>query len=50
VTEHNWRWAIGEAIERIRGRYQHIGRKTGAPFLALYVVTYALAVVAYAPR
>jgi hypothetical protein len=30
-----WRWAIGEAIERIRGRYQHIGRKTGAPFLAL---------------
>lgn len=35
MTEHNWRWAIGEAIERIHGRYQHIGRKTGAPFLAL---------------
>lgn len=25
-------------------------RRLGAPFLALYVVTYALAVVAYAPR
>jgi hypothetical protein len=35
LTDHTWRWAIGEAIERIRGRYQHIGRKTGAPFLAL---------------
>ena len=24
-----------EAIERIRSRYEHIGRKTGAPFLAV---------------
>ena len=31
----DWRWKIGEAVERIRTRYDHIGRKTGAPFLAL---------------
>lgn len=31
----DWRWKIGEAIERIRTRYDHIGRKTGAPFLAI---------------
>ena len=30
-----WRWKIGEAVERIRTRYDHIGRKTGAPFLAI---------------
>lgn len=35
MTDHDWRWAIGEAIDRIRVRYHHIGRKTGAPFLAL---------------
>lgn len=31
----DWRWKIAEAVERIRTRYDHIGRKTGAPFLAL---------------
>lgn len=31
----DWRWKIGEAVDRLRTRYDHIGRKTGAPFLAL---------------
>lgn len=31
----DWRWKIGEAVERLRTRYQFIGRTTGAPFLAL---------------
>lgn len=31
----DWRWKIGEAVERLRTRYEHIGRKTGAPFLGL---------------
>lgn len=31
----DWRWKIGEAVERVRTRYDHIGRKTGAPFLAV---------------
>jgi len=35
VSSHDWRWKIGEAIERIRTRYEFIGRKTGAPFMAL---------------
>ena len=30
-----WTWKLAEAAERIRHRYQHIGRKTGAPFLAI---------------
>jgi hypothetical protein len=37
MNAHDWRWKIGEAIERLRTRYEHIGRKTGAPFLALVV-------------
>jgi len=35
VTSNDWKWKISEAIERIRTRYEFIGRKTGAPFLAL---------------
>ncbi len=35
MSSHDWRWKIGEAIERLRTRYEFIGRKTGAPFLAL---------------
>ena len=35
MSSRDWRWKIGEAVERIRTRYDHIGRKTGAPFLAL---------------
>ena len=31
----DWRWKIGEAMDRLRTRYEYIGRKTGAPFLAL---------------
>src|ERR1700730_12466945 len=31
----DWRRKISEAIERVRTRYEFIGRKTGAPFLAL---------------
>ncbi len=31
----DWDWKLREAAERIRTRYEHIGRKTGAPFLAI---------------
>ena len=31
----DWSSKLGEAVERIRTRYEHIGRKTGAPFLAV---------------
>jgi hypothetical protein len=31
----NWQWKLREATERVRTRYEHIGRKTGAPFLAV---------------
>lgn len=31
----DWSWKLQEAIERIKTRYDHIGRKTGAPFLAV---------------
>jgi hypothetical protein len=31
----DWEWKLREATERIRTRYEHIGRKTGAPFLAI---------------
>jgi len=34
-TSDDWRWKIDEAIEIIRLRYDHIGSKTGAPFLAI---------------
>ncbi len=35
MSSNDWKWKISEAIERIRTRYEFIGRKTGAPFLAL---------------
>lgn len=35
MSSLDWRWKISEAIERIRTRYDFIGRKTGAPFLAI---------------
>lgn len=35
MSNQNWRRKIAEAIERVRTRYEFIGRKTGAPFLAL---------------
>lgn len=31
----DWEWKLREAVERVRTRYDHIGRKTGAPFLAI---------------
>jgi hypothetical protein len=31
----DWSWKLREAVDRIRTRYDHIGRKTGAPFLAI---------------
>src|SRR5262245_21947 len=31
----DWEWKLREATERIRTRYEHIGRKTGATFLAI---------------
>jgi hypothetical protein len=31
----DWEWKLREAVERLRTRYEHIGRKTGAPFLAI---------------
>jgi hypothetical protein len=31
----DWEWKLREAAERVRTRYEHIGRKTGAPFLAI---------------
>ena len=31
----DWSWKLREAIERLRTRFDHIGRKTGAPFLAI---------------
>lgn len=34
-TSDDWAWKIDEAVEIIRHRYDHIGSKTGAPFLAV---------------
>lgn len=31
----DWEWKLREAAERIRAHYDHIGRATGAPFLAI---------------
>ena len=31
----DWSWKLREALERVKTRYDHIGRKTGAPFLAV---------------
>ena len=35
MSSQDWQWKIGEAVERVRTRYEFIGRKTGAPFLAV---------------
>lgn len=35
IAAVDWEWKLREAIERLRTRYDHIGRKTGAPFLAV---------------
>jgi hypothetical protein len=31
----DWGWKLREVAERLRTRYDHIGRNTGAPFLAI---------------
>ena len=31
----DWEWKLREAVEAIKNRYDHIGRKTGAPFLGI---------------
>jgi len=31
----DWRWKLREAVEQVRTRCEHIGRGTGAPFLAV---------------
>ncbi|OPY50194.1 MAG: hypothetical protein A4E48_01975 [Methanosaeta sp. PtaU1.Bin060] len=33
--EVDWSWKLREAIERIKTQYMHIGRSSGAPFLAI---------------
>ena len=35
VPMFDWRWKVYEAVERLRSRYDLIGRSTGAPFLAI---------------
>lgn len=34
-ASRDWEWKIREAVEQVRSRYEHIGRSTGAPFLAV---------------
>lgn len=31
----DWHWALQQTIDRLRTRYDHIGRKSGAPFLGV---------------
>lgn len=31
----DWQWKLREAVDTIKSRYDQIGRKTGAPFLAI---------------
>ena len=33
--EVDWSWKLRQAIESVKTRYDHIGRKTGAPFLSV---------------
>src|ERR1035441_36793 len=35
MPSFDWKWKISEAVDRLRSRYDLIGRNTGAPFLAL---------------
>ncbi|MDG6251550.1 hypothetical protein [Methanocalculus sp.] len=35
MKKDDWKWKIGEAVSRIRTRYEFIGRKSGVPFLAI---------------
>jgi hypothetical protein len=31
----DWHWKLREGIDRVKNSYEHIGRSTGAPFLAI---------------
>ncbi len=31
----DWDWKLRETVERLKSSYEHLGRKTGAPFLAV---------------
>lgn len=31
----DWQWKLREGIDRLKNSYEHIGRSTGAPFLAI---------------
>lgn len=31
----DWQWKLREAVDRVKNSYEHIGRSTGAPFLAI---------------
>ncbi len=31
----DWTWKLREAVERLKTSYEHIGRSTGAPFMAI---------------
>ena len=33
--QSDWQWKLREAVDTIKARYDQIGRKTGAPFLAV---------------
>ena len=35
IGQVDWQWKLREAVDTIRARYDQIGRKTGAPFLAI---------------
>ena len=35
MNGYDWRWKISEVVERLRTRYIYVGRKHGAPFLAV---------------
>ena len=34
-SDVDWSWKLREAVDRIKNSYEHIGRSTGAPFLAI---------------
>ena len=35
MTTVDWQWKLNEAIDRLKYHYEHIGRKTGYPFLGI---------------
>ncbi len=35
MTSVDWQWKLNEAIDRLKYHYEHIGRKSGYPFLGI---------------